>query len=96
MKEQSIPVFGTLSAFGGWSLEFKPTGNCTRESCSGYDKEFPFDRFDVPVVDLRGETPANISNYIRREFQAIDNNESAHEYGIRIARELGLKILNDK
>lgn len=50
----NVALYGTMSRFGGWSVQFADNGNSTNIVLSGYDKEFPRDRFpDITVYDLR-------------------------------------------
>jgi hypothetical protein len=47
-------IYGTIAYFGGWSVSFAPEGNSQNICLSGYDKEFPRDRFpNIPVIDFR-------------------------------------------
>ena len=47
-------IYGTVAYFGGWSVSFEPEGVSENITLSGYDREFPRDRFPhIPVVDFR-------------------------------------------
>ena len=52
------PIIGYIAALGGWSVDFvaevRSDGNYSTSTLTGYDRDFPYERFpSIPVVDFR-------------------------------------------
>jgi hypothetical protein len=85
------PVFGTIPYFAGeYSVEFEPEGSTSRHTARGYGP-FPFDRYNIPVIDLTGDK--RVSEFLEREFKEIDNDTFTPKRILEIAREMNLKII---
>jgi hypothetical protein len=94
--EKEIPIVGTIASGGGvWSVCFKHGKQGERSTLSGYGP-FPFDRFDIPVIDLTDLDFEKLHNFLSLQFKLIDKDQDSPEKKLQIARELNLKIIEPK
>lgn len=98
MAEKHRALYGSIPYFGGeYTVYWTRDGNRTRVS-RGYG-DFPFDRFDIPVIDYRGNDAVMdvlaLSTYCREVEREHTTNKvvSLAEY-MDIHRRLGIPILD--